>query len=140
MKLLSDKRAAIERRMKITYSEIEQDRGAFCEESGATNFEHSHNYPRNPFIWLIPVAQNITLLSREKHLDFENNELWKLPNSGPKIMRQMMALMLAETDVDRRKLMRSHYVRKLYAMKEQAETQDVELPGWCKTLLNEIGI
>jgi hypothetical protein len=140
MKPLSTKRQVIERQMLKAYADIQIERGAFCEESDATNFEHSHNYPRNPFIWLIPVAENITLLSREKHLDFEGNELWKLPNIGPKIMRQMMALMLAETDVDRRKLMRSHYVRKLYAMKEQAEAQDVELPGWCKTLLNEIGI
>lgn len=140
MKPLSDKRQAIERRMKITYSEIEQERGPFCEESGATNFEHSHNYPRNPFIWLIPVAENITLLSREKHLNFENNELWLLPNSGPRIMRQMMAMMLEEEDDDRRKLMRAHYVRKMYAMQEQAKNQGIELPNWCLKLLNEIGI
>lgn len=140
MKPLSTKRAAIERQMVVTYKQVDEDRGFMCEESGASNFEHSHNYPRNPFVWLIPCSDNITLLSRQYHLAFESNELWELKTSGVKIMRTMMALMLSETDIDRRKLMRSHYIRKLYAMQEQAKEQEIELPGWCMELLTEVGI
>lgn len=139
MKPLSDKRAAIDRRMKITYREIETERGPMCEACASFNFEHSHNYPRSPFIWLIPVADNITLLCRNHLHNYENNELWEL-NNGARIMRTMMALLLAETDVDRRKLMRSHYVAKLYKMKDNSEKGGVELPDWCKELLEEIGI
>jgi len=139
MRPLSKKRQSIEREMIATYRQIESDRGMMCECCGSSNFEHSHNYPRNPFIWLIPNGNNITLLCRDHHLNFERNELWLLQNGG-QIMRTMMALMLAESDVDRRKLMRSHYVRKLYAMQEQAQNEGVNFPGWCQELLNEIGI
>lgn len=124
MKPLSHKRQAIERQMKAAYLEIDSERGAMCEACMSSNFEHSHNYPRNPFVFLIANKDNITLLCRKHHLDFENNELWMLSN-GWRIMRTMMALLLAETDADRRKLMRSHYVTKLYRMKAQAEMQGV---------------
>lgn len=136
MNTLSDKRQKIEVSMKKAYRRIEEKRGPFCESCKSTHFDHSHNYPRASFPWLIDNEDNITLLCRGEHLAFERNELWLL-NNGSEIMTRMIVAQIDETDYDRSKTMWAHFVRKIFAMKDKAEEKQIELPEWCKILIED---
>lgn len=135
MRPLSKKRQSIEREMIATYRQIESDRGMMCECCQSSNFEHSHNYPRNPFIWLIPNENNITLLCRRHHQAFENNMLWEFKDD--KIFRHMKWQYENEPDQFRATSMRQHLNGKLSGAIENAELWGATLPGWVEELLNE---
>mgnify|MGYP003531892114 CR=1 FL=1 len=135
---MSTKRAAIERQKTIAYAEIIEERGAFCECCESAANDMSHNYPRAPFVWLIAEKNNITVLCRDCHNDFGNNQLWRL-SEGWKILRTMMVAMLSEEDEHRRQLMRAHYMGKMFGMKRQAQHYGVPLQEWCVKLLEEVG-
>lgn len=139
MKKFSDKRAAIERQMKKAYDEVEINRGAYCEACGIYQFDHSHDYPRAPFTWLIANEDNITLLCRKHHLSFENNRLWELPTGAPIFIR-MMKLQIEEENPARAQMMWAHLINKFYKTKEQADAEGVNLPDWIAEILHQFEI
>lgn len=127
MRRFSPKRQSIESRMKQVYRELDEEIGQCA--CGMRAYDHSHNYPRHPFTWLIDDKRNITLLCRHHHENFENNRIWEVPD-GWKIMSEMAKLMLEEQDERRQETMVAHFVGKLIRAKYAMDSEHRPYPEW----------
>lgn len=136
MRQFSLKRQKKEKELIAVVAQIRKERGNRCEECDSpAKTDPSHNYCRKDYESLIADPENITLLCRRHHQEFENNMLWEL--KGDKILRKMKAQYENEPDQFRAISMRQHLNGKLQAAKENAEAWGAKFPAWAEKLLSE---
>jgi hypothetical protein len=126
----SANRAELEKEKKAAYKIIHETRPHCCEESSSSTYEHSHNFPVKPFLWLIGMPENITLYHREHHLAWEDSRLHELPNTAERLIKWMMFMIETETDIKRKKMMSDHVWNKVYNALDRCMDDNVEPPEW----------
>jgi len=132
---LSDKRAADGREKAKAYAKVLETRPALCEETGMANYDFSHNFPVKHFPWLMSVPENMTLLNRDSHMDWENARLHELPNTAERTIMWMLHAAQHETDVGRKKSMFGFINNKLFKCADICMEEGVEVPEWVQKLL-----
>lgn len=138
MRQFSLKRQKQEKELTAVVAQIRKERGSRCEEcDSAAKTDPSHNYCRKDYASLIDDPENITLLCRRHHNNFQDNQIWEL-KKGERLLRHMKWQYENEPDQFRAKEMRIHLNGKLQSAKENAELWGNTFPAWAEKLLGEV--
>ena len=132
---MTEDRAAMEAGIRKAYKLIHDTRPHNCEETGSPEYEHSHCFPKKPFIWLAAMPENIVLLNRAQHLLWEDNYLHFLPNTAEKSIDWMFHAVEHETDVKRKKMMSEFTWNKLHKCADRCMDDGEEVPEWVRRYL-----
>ena len=138
MRTMPLKRSKTEAELKKVVADIRKVRGGKCEDCDSTGItDPSHNYSRKDFASLISDPENITLLCRRHHDNFQDNRMWELKN-GERLLRHMKWQYENEPDQFKAISMRQHLIGKLQSAKEIADLWGNVFPVWGEKLLSEI--
>lgn len=124
------KRARVETDMKAAYLFLDEEVGR-CEECDNPKYDHSHNFPRT-FVNFIDDPRNITCLCREHHAAWEESKAFLLPNSGLKIIENMIKIAYGHNDAA------SYIASKLFKMRDMCIKYKQEEPYWLAPLIDSL--
>lgn len=102
-------KVAFDLEIKKAKAAIRSERPPFCAccQLRDEPVDCSHNYPEKSFKWMAAEKENMTLLKRSCHRNWEENKLWNISISK-KIIQWMWERALDEPDLFRRKQMQDH--------------------------------
>lgn len=123
--------------MNKAYEIVDRERGMKCEVCGDRRAEHSHNFPRGKFPKFAEEPENITILCRQHHMDWEASRLWTL-SSG--VLMRAIKFMAAQKDTDQFDGVWSHLTNKLYKAFFLAEKEGAEIPVFLQIAFDTWGI
>lgn len=125
MRRQTPKRAAANRKKLEAYDRIFQTRPQCCEACDSHDYEHSHYFPIGKFLYWIAEDDNIALLCRAHHDDWEASRLWTL---GPNVLARVMKFLNSKSDDEHFEDAWSYMTSKLYKMRDLARAESVNLP------------
>ena len=96
--------------MKKAYAQI-ADEAPYCWVCNRHNYEHSHNFPRSQFPYLIAEKQNITPLCRQHHLEYEDMTLE--PYEAIRIINRMVKLAQEQENEGRKERMTQYIAERI---------------------------
>jgi len=118
-------RAAWDRKKTAAYDRIFQERPHCCEACGIPEYDHSHFFPVGKFLFWIGEDDNISLLCRNDHDNWEASRLWNL---GPHVLNRVIKFLNSKIDDEHFEEAWAYLTSKLYKMRDLARKEKFQLP------------